>query len=435
MTAKQRARDEAVAAQAEQEAPHEDDEEEEAVAPLATTEDTQTVLAAQDDMFWLESMDRKAILDHLVSTYSLQPVHQVILKKEIDEVFDGFGDEDEKREDLQMIAHNLFNMKWFLISSLGEGGFGSVYKAYLRLKDEASGIMKSTQHVIAVKVINLEDTEDDIATITREINGLSQGRFCKQLTDYHGSAVFGTNLWIGMEYLDGGSVQDMLKYGILKEKHIATIAREVLQGLSYLRDVGLIHRDIKAANILLSTQGAVKLADFGGSRKLTDTTKMTTTTIGSPHWMAPEVIKMEPYDGKADMWSLGITCVEMATGRPPRSNLAPTKIMRVIASEPPVLQDIKNRPPFSPAFKEFVSRCCRINPDERPEVAELLQDPFLKKAVHIRKLKELFKMKDKLEALPQRSTPAPLPRSSSISAAGDVARKRGASLLQKLGKR
>jgi serine/threonine-protein kinase 24/25/MST4 len=294
-------------------------------------------------------------------------------------------------------------MKWFLISKLGTGGFGSVYKAFLRQLDPATGVMKSTKHLIAVKVIDLEETKDDIATITREINALSQGKFCSQLTNYYGSAVMGTNLWIGMEYIDGGSVADMVKYDILKEKHIAIITREILLGLSYLRDVGKIHRDIKAANVLLSTQGAVKLADFGASRQLTDTMAKCATVVGSPYWMAPEVIKQDQYDGKADIWSLGITCIEMALGKPPHSKLTALRVMNsILKSDPPVLEDRdakEGRKPWSREFKDFVKQCLQKEPNNRPALEVLLAHPFIRGSKPNSSLGELFKIVNKIKQI------------------------------------
>jgi len=184
-------------------------------------------------------------------------------------------------------------------------------------------------------------------------------------------------------------VLDAVNRKVLKEKHIAIIVREVLCGLAYLANEGKIHRDIKAANILLSSEGLVKLGDFGASRQLTDTVNKCNTFVGSPYWMAPEVMMQAQYDGKADIWSLGITCLEMIHGRPPYSNVHPLKVMNMI---------VKNDPPqldgdFSKPLKEFIAMCLIKDPAKRAPLSILMRHPFIKKAGKTKELKEIFTMK------------------------------------------
>lgn len=320
--------------------------------------------------------DADSILEHWKEKYGLPDAHVDYFVKEVEDALD-HKHQSEDANPLAEIESWARDTEYLLDQKVGSGAFGSVYR----------GRRKRDNQVVAIKVIDLEETKDDIMTINREITALTQGAMCSQLTKYFGSAVFGTKLWIVMEYVDGGSVFDRLKErGPLKEKYIAVIVREVLIGLRYLAMEKKIHRDIKAANILLSRSGEVKLADFGATGQLTDTMTKCNTFVGSPYWMAPEVMTQSRYDGKADIWSLGITCLELAKGKPPLCNIHPLKVITIIPNQPAPQLDGD----FSRDFKNFVALCLIKDPKKRPSIDLLLKHPFIKRAGPTSSLKKLW---------------------------------------------
>ncbi|RDW92841.1 STE20 family serine/threonine-protein kinase [Aspergillus mulundensis] len=266
-----------------------------------------------------------------------------------------------------------------MMEELGSGSFGTVYKA----------IDKSTGEIVAIKHIDLESSEDDIQEIQQEISVLAT---CASpyVTQYHASFLRGHKLWIVMEYLGGGSCLDLLKPGVFNEAHVAIVCQQLLQGLDYLHSEGKIHRDVKAANVLLSHTGKVKLGDFGVAAQLTNIKSQRNTFVGTPFWMAPEVIQQSGYDYKADIWSLGITAMEMINGEPPHANIHPMKVLFLIPKEPaPRLQGDG----YSSAFKDFIAQCLTKDPDRRPSAKELLRHKFIRNAGKTEALQELIHRK------------------------------------------
>ncbi|KAI4263150.1 MAG: hypothetical protein L6R42_001690 [Xanthoria sp. 1 TBL-2021] len=276
-----------------------------------------------------------------------------------------------------------------VLEELGSGSFGVVYKAIER----ASG------DIVAIKQIDLESSDDDIQDIQQEISVLST---CHSpfVTQYKASFLRGHKLWIVMEFLGGGSCLDLLKAGTFNEGHISIICRELLLGLNYLHQEGKIHRDIKAANVLLCQSGRVKLADFGVATQLTNIKSQRNTFVGTPFWMAPEVIQQEGYDFKADIWSLGITAMEMINGEPPNANTHPMKVLFLIPKAPAPRLEGNH---YSRDLRDFVAACLVKDSDRRPTARDLLQHRFIRGAGKVEALQELVQRRQLWESSRERN--------------------------------
>ncbi|KAG2441081.1 hypothetical protein HXX76_003934 [Chlamydomonas incerta] len=253
-----------------------------------------------------------------------------------------------------------------LQSVLGKGAYGTVYAAI----DTASG------ERVAIKVIPVtEQDREEFKQIQREVAFLADCNH-PNVVRYLGSYRLSGELWIVMEYCGGGSVSDLLSASRepLPEELIAHICCESLKGLAYLHGLGKVHRDIKCGNILLTSSGDVKIADFGVSAQLTNTMSKRQTFIGTPHWMAPEVIQESRYDGKVDVWALGISAIEMAEMTPPRWNVHPLRVIFMISRDPP--PRLAQPEKWSPVFIDFVSQALIKDPKQRPAARYLLQHRF-----------------------------------------------------------
>ncbi|XBW36639.1 hypothetical protein QEN19_002210 [Hanseniaspora menglaensis] len=263
---------------------------------------------------------------------------------------------------------------------IGRGKFGVVYKGY-HIK---------TKHIYAIKVLNLDTNEDEIEDVQKEIKFLSSSKNIPNVTKYYGSYLNDTKLWIIMEYCAGGSLRTLLRAGVLDDKAIGVIFRELLFALSAIHKDKVIHRDIKAANILIGHDGKVKLCDFGVAAKLTQTRPRRQSLAGTPFWMAPEVItESASYDSKADIWSLGITVYEAATGNPPYCEVDAMRAMQMIVKNKPSRLEGKQ---YSQSLKDFVALCLDENPYERPTADILLKSVFISQysSVKVIFLKELI---------------------------------------------
>nr|CAD2152603.1 unnamed protein product [Meloidogyne enterolobii] len=263
-----------------------------------------------------------------------------------------------------------------IVSKVGEGSYGSVHKA----------LHKSSGRSLAIKMVPVDT---DLQEIIKEITIMQQ---CdsRHVVKYYGSYFKNSDLWIVMEYCGAGSVSDImrLRRKTLDEFEISAILKDTLLGLFYLHGMKKIHRDIKAGNILLNMDGNAKLADFGVAGQITDTMAKRNTVIGTPFWMAPELIQEVGYDMKADIWSLGITAIEMAEGRPPHAEIHPMRAIFMIPTKPP--PTLKVPQDWSPSFLDLISKCLVKNPEERTTAKCLLEHEFIKSAKGAKVLREMI---------------------------------------------
>uniref|UniRef100_A0A3P9AMJ8 non-specific serine/threonine protein kinase n=1 Tax=Esox lucius TaxID=8010 RepID=A0A3P9AMJ8_ESOLU len=272
---------------------------------------------------------------------------------------------------------------WETQGELGDGAFGKVYKA----QNQTTGALAAAKVMEVRTEEQLEDyiTEIDILSACRHSNILA-------LLD---ATFFEGWLWILVEFCPGGALDDImleLERG-LSEQQISEVCCQTLQALSYLHQHHIIHRDLKAGNILLTMEGQVKLADFGVSAKNTNTLQKRATFIGTPYWMAPEVIQCEtskenPYGPKADIWSLGVTLIEAAETEPPHHSLNPMRVLLKITKSPP--PTLSNPRLWSSHFQDFLRRVLQKNPEARWGAQQLLAHPFPCAGRNGRALKELI---------------------------------------------
>lgn len=253
--------------------------------------------------------------------------------------------------------------KYTKLVKIGQGASGGVYTAH----------DTTTNACVAIKQMNL-DKQPKKELIINEIL-VMKGSKHRNIVNFIDSYILKGDLWVIMEYMEGGSLTDVVTHCILTEGQIGTVTRETLQGLKFLHSKGVIHRDIKSDNILLSMQGDIKLTDFGFCAQINELNLKRTTMVGTPYWMAPEVVSRKEYGPKVDIWSLGIMIIEMIEGEPPYLNETPLRALYLIATngtpqlkEPEALSDI---------LKNFLDWCLKVNTEERASASELLNDPFI----------------------------------------------------------
>ncbi|XP_035847191.1 TRAF2 and NCK interacting kinase b isoform X2 [Sander lucioperca] len=286
-----------------------------------------------------------------------------------------------------------------LVELVGNGTYGQVYK----------GRHVKTGQLAAIKVMDV--TGDEEEEIKAEINMLKKYSHHRNIATYYGAFVkknppgIDDQLWLVMEFCGAGSITDLIKNtkgNTLKEEWIAYVCREILRGLTHLHQHKVIHRDIKGQNVLLTENAEVKLVDFGVSAQLDRTVGRRNTFIGTPYWMAPEVIACDEnpdatYDFKSDLWSLGITAIEMAEGAPPLCDMHPMRALFLIPRNPaPRLKSKK----WSKKFQSFIDSCLVKSHSQRPSTEQLLKHPFIRDLPNERQVR--IQLKDHIDRTKKR---------------------------------
>ncbi|XP_066195649.1 serine/threonine-protein kinase PAK 3-like [Sylvia atricapilla] len=253
--------------------------------------------------------------------------------------------------------------KYTLLEELGQGGFGAVYKA----------VDTSTGQQVAIKKMTLQEDVSEELAVT-EILVMWDNRNPNIVT-YLDSYLVNEEVWLVMEFMDGGTLFDVLRAVYLEEGQIGAICRECLQGLHFLHSRQVIHRDVKSSNVLMGMDGSVKLADFGLCAQLTPEHSKCSSSVGTPSWMAPEVVRGEAYGPKVDIWSLGIMGLEMVEGEAPYQREPRLRVFELIErNRPPKLQNPRHH---SALLRDFLHCCLQADEDWRWSTQELLQHPFV----------------------------------------------------------
>ncbi|CAK5267802.1 unnamed protein product [Mycena citricolor] len=271
---------------------------------------------------------------------------------------------------------------------IGQGASGGVYTAY----------QVGTNLCVAIKQMDL-DKQPKKDLIINEILVMRSSRH-PNIVNYIDSFLHKNDLWVVMEYMEGGSLTDVVTANLMTEGQIAAVSRETAQGLQHLHRHGVIHRDIKSDNILLSLTGDIKLTDFGFCAQISDPAHAKRTTmVGTPYWMAPEVVTRKEYGPKVDIWSLGIMAIEMIEGEPPYLNQNPLKALYLIATNG--TPTIANPESLSSIFSDYLAKTLEVDAEKRPNATQLLAHPFFTLSEPLRTLAPLIKAAREIAKAPK----------------------------------
>ncbi|ESA42235.1 hypothetical protein GE21DRAFT_9114 [Neurospora crassa] len=262
-------------------------------------------------------------------------------------------------------------------TKIGQGASGGVY----------TGHERGSNRLVAIKQMNLEQQpKKDL--IINEILVMKESSH-PNIVNFIDSYLCAGELWVVMEYMEGGSLTDVVTFNIMTEGQIASVCRETLRGLQHLHSKGVIHRDIKSDNILLSMEGNIKLTDFGFCATINEAQSKRTTMVGTPYWMAPEVVTRKEYGRKVDIWSLGIMAIEMIEGEPPYLTESPLRALWLIATNG--TPHIKDEQSLSPVFRDFLYFALKVDPEKRASAHDLLRHDFMNKCVDLSTLAPLVR--------------------------------------------
>uniref|UniRef100_A0A3B4TCE8 non-specific serine/threonine protein kinase n=1 Tax=Seriola dumerili TaxID=41447 RepID=A0A3B4TCE8_SERDU len=279
----------------------------------------------------------------------------------------------------QRVSHEQFRAALQMVVDPGDPR--TYLDHYIKIGEGSTGIVciatvKTTGKLVAVKKMDLRKQQRRELLFNEVV--IMRDYHHENVVEMYNSYLVGDELWVVMEFLEGGALTDIVTHTRMNEEQIATVCLSVLKALSVLHTQGVIHRDIKSDSILLTHDGRVKLSDFGFCAQVSKEVQRRKSLVGTPYWMAPELISRLPYGPEVDIWSLGIMVIEMVDGEPPYFNEPPLKAMKMIRDNLP--PKLKNLHKVSPVLKGFLDRMLVRDPAQRATASELLKHPFLTKA-------------------------------------------------------
>uniref|UniRef100_A0A3P9HGC8 non-specific serine/threonine protein kinase n=1 Tax=Oryzias latipes TaxID=8090 RepID=A0A3P9HGC8_ORYLA len=279
----------------------------------------------------------------------------------------------------QRISHEQFRAALQMVVDPGDPR--TYLDHYIKIGEGSTGIVciatvKTTGKLVAVKKMDLKKQQRRELLFNEVV--IMRDYHHENVVEMYNSYLVGDELWVVMEFLEGGALTDIVTHTRMNEEQIATVCVSVLKALSVLHSQGVIHRDIKSDSILLTHDGRVKLSDFGFCAQVSKEVQRRKSLVGTPYWMAPELISRLPYGPEVDIWSLGIMVIEMVDGEPPYFNEPPLKAMKMIRDNSP--PKLKNLHKVSPLLKGFLDRMLVREPAQRATASELLKHPFLAKS-------------------------------------------------------